>query len=438
LISTQITGVLANTAFDCSGAKIALSFSPSSTQFMDIEVSNVTISNIYLIPGSAGNGSGFQVGATATSNNISFSNVIADSSPTPQGLSQIFYLGAGSGIWIDKCNFISTGYGVLQISNKATNNVHITNCLAQDMFAYAVNQNGGSAASINWFIDNFTYLGGHNFPTPETEQGFVAFTNIDGATISNSYAAKAAGDACVHIEGNTTTDIVLTGNQFYDCNGGSGNDGYVYLLCKACSITSSGNAFVSREQSATATFGFSTESGSCSSCTISSIGDTFTDKGSAHTIGGYDLASCNSCTINISGATGENVSYLVFGVTTNQLSVTGSTSNGLNGIYYGTGATSGGGGGVGVTIVGNHINCTVWCIFSTTNTNGTSPPTNWNVSDNYIGGSSTGGVQLQSAVNSWCSGNWYTSGAANHTCANSAGANTVDYKNFLQGTGVIN
>jgi len=435
-IQTQITLATDNTTWDCAGARVALKEAPSTTQFMDVEKNNFTAKNILLValsPGGAGNG--FQVGATSSVTNIRFINVTADSTGIPSGLSQIFYLGAATHVWIDRCNFISSGYGVLQISGKATNDVKITNCSASDMYTDAVNQNGASVTSTQWLIDNFIFTGSHGFPTPAVEQRFVSFTSCVSCSVINSNAKNANGDSCIHIEG-TSDKFTLANNTLQDCDVAGGNNGFVYLLTNV-NLTSTNDTFIKTSALGAGIYAVDTSSGAYTG-TLNFNGDNFIETDTSNNWGGF-LLNFHSGQINITGGTASDVGDYVHAVTTNNLKISGvtvvgqGTAGANNFVYYVTGTT--GGGGINVHIVGNDVSAITRAIFSSQNSNGTSPPTNWSVTNNYFRGNGT--VLVQEAVNSWCSGNWYASTVTTHTCADTPGANTVDYKDYLQGTGVI-
>lgn len=429
-LRAQVTGVQVNTTFDCSGAKILLAESPSSTQFLDIEVKGFTAQNVVL----TGVGNGFQLGNTADASNAKFLNVTVDS--VSSGIDHVFYLGTATGVWIDKCKLTATGYGVLQISNKATNDVLITNCQASDMYADAIEQNGGGVGSKNWTISNFIFDGSHSFPSAQLEERFAGFTSVDGLVISNSQVKNANGDSCVHLEG-TVTRITLTGNIFHDCLTAGGNDGYIYILTSTANITASGNTFYQTSATTAAQFAYSTASGNYGG-DMTVTGDRFFDTSGGHHFGAFNLTFHTGIT-KITGGSGDGLAYYVQAFSTNNLTVSGvQTLDTTQDIYYTTGSQASGSGGTDVQISGNSFYCIHYCILSQKNSNGTGPPTNWKVTNNSFDGTAAAeGVNLQDAVNSWGSGNWYGSNLTNTTVATTAGANTVNYKDFLQGSGVI-
>src|SRR6185437_15243959 len=434
LIETQITGILANTVWDCSGATIDLETSGANTPFIDIEVNNFTAQNVRVIPqGALTGGGGFTFGASQTISNLKFINITMDASSHAGNIVNDFYMGAASNVEIRGCTLISTGYGLLQIGSKTSNDIKVSGCIASDMFADFVNQNGTPSVSSRWIVSGNTFTGSHGYPTPATERRFAGFTSIVGLTVANNIIKNAAVDSCIHVEGNSD-NIVLTGNIFTDCEVSGGNDGYVFMLNSPGTWVSAGNIF-NYTGAGGGSFAYSTVSGLCTDCNLSSSGDTFYDTSGTASFGAFDVGNDSGGQITITGALELNGAYLVSAFSTNLLSVSNSNVLGTNGIVYQNYLGNTGNGGTHVSIVGNNISCTVWCILSEPNTASSGAPTDWSVTSNHFRGTTVDGVALNRAVNSWCQGNWYGSGLATHTCADSAGANTVDYKNFLEGTG---
>jgi hypothetical protein len=376
-----------NSVIDLSGCKIRIVEKPSTNQFLDIEASSVTVRGLYLI----GVGDGIQIGAIKPVSNIQILNFTCDSSAIPSGLSQCIYWGEVTKLTVDHPTFISSGYGMLQIPSKPSRGLTVTHATATDMYGDAIEQNGQANGVANdVLIDDFTFNGSHDFPKPATEERFAGFTSVNGLTIINSHVKNANGDACLHFEG-TSAHIILSDTVLTDCQVSGGNDGYIYFLTSTADFRSVRNTFIKTSKLGGGIYAFSTQSGNYAN-PITSTNDSFIDESGSHGLGGFNLAF-HTGMVTIDNPTAKNVGTFVSLISTTGISWSGgNVTNATNGILAENGARPSGGGGTDISVKGAHINCIIWCVRSSTNTNGTGAPTHWILLGNVYTG--TGRVLL--------------------------------------------
>jgi hypothetical protein len=369
-----------NTTLDLKGCILKLAETPSTNHFLSITVNYTTVNDLHLT--GIGNGIGISGGATTTSIN----RFHCDSALVAAGLSECIYLGAANGVFVDQFRMTSTGYGVLQQSGTTVNNVKISRVTADDMFADFFEQNGTPSGPMSDVtLDRIAFNGCHGFPKPATECRFVGTTSVQGLTISNSQARNGAGDACLHFEG-TSAHIQMSNTVLIDCQVGGGNNGYIYFLTSSADFRSTHNTFVKTAKLQGAIFAFTTLSGSYSNPIIS-IDDTFIDENATHSFGGFDLGFHNG-PVTITNPTAKDIGTFISLVSTTGVSWSGGRIiNATNGILAANIGQPSGSGGTNISVRGAHIDCLTWCLRSSTNTNGTGPPTNWTLTGNvYTGG----------------------------------------------------
>jgi hypothetical protein len=385
LIAGRLYAPLPNAVLDLTGCKLRLAEMPSTTQFLDIEVSNVTVRGLYLV----GVGRGIQIGATVPVHDIQIIDLICDSSAPGSGLSQCIYWGAVTNLQVERPTFISTGYGMLQIPGKPSRGLRITHGSATDMYGDAIEQNGQDAGvAADMLIDDFTFNGSHGFPKPATEQRFAGFTSVNGLIITNSHIKNASGDSCLHLEG-SSEHIALSNNTWTDCGVSGGNSGYIYPLTSSADITESGDAFVFTGALPGETFAFDLSSGNYgNSLKIDNV--KLTDLTGQHRFSGFNLAFHNG-PVAIENTNARGLKTFVRLLSTIGANISGNeVSDSLNGILSDAPNLPSGGGGINITLTGNRMICIQWCILTGPNTNGTSPPVNWRVRGNFIRGRVSG------------------------------------------------
>ena len=370
-----------DTTMDFSGCKIHIQENPSTIQFLDIEADNVTVTGLYLV----GVGNGIQIGASKPVSNIQILNFTCDSSAIPSGLSQCIFWGEVTNLIVDHPNFISTGYGMLQMPSKPSHGLKVTHGTATDMYGDAIEQNGqANGVATDILIDDFTFNGSHDFPKPATEARFAGFTSVDGLTITNSRVKRANGDACLHFEG-TSKHITLSNNSWTDCQVSGGNSGYIYVLTSTADIKENADTFVFTGAVLGTAYAYDTSSNSYGNA-ITAQNLKFIDSSGQHRFGGFNLLF-HFGPVVIQNAQATGLSDFVRMVSTVDVTVMNSqVADTINGIYSESPTKDSGGGGENITLVGNRMRCLQWCIFTGTNKNGTGAPKNWKITGNSFQG----------------------------------------------------
>lgn len=433
--SGSLTTAAANTVLRGEGPNTVLKALAGTGQFL-IAHGNFTVKDLTY----AGIGTGFILGNAGLVKdtkifNINFGGTTAGQ-PSP-GVS----LATCQQVWVDQCYFFQVTYGILQQGNRASSSIKITNNLFEDMYADPINFNGASASGQgnDILIDGNTHLGTHSYPTPKTEERFVALTATSNVRITNNYVQHCAGDAPIHIEttgGSTSAHCVISGNTFFDCVCSGGNDGYIYIASSGLSDLTVTNNYFLQSSALTGQYAFSNASNGYSFGLIFNNNFIF-DLSAAHSFGGLNLGFYNgNAVINGNLARGlDNFLYPISLAGTCSL-----TGNRVEDCTTGVNAKNSASGGAGnnITIDSNSFDTLSYSILGLPGA-AALPPIAWCVRNNKFSSSSGAhdGVSCVNAVQSWACGNWYGSNLTNTTIASAPGTNTTEKNDFKQGTGLI-
>lgn len=403
--------------------------------------SNFTVSDLTY----AGTGAGFVLGSGGLVKDTRIRNINFAGNPAGQ-ISPGVYLYTCQQVWVDKCYFYQLTYGILQKTNFACSSIKITNNTFEDMYADPINFNGASSSgqANDILVEGNTHLGTHSYPTPKTEERFIALTSASNVKIINNYIQHCAGDAPIHLEasaGSNDNYCLISGNTIFDCVTSGGNDGYIYVLTSSASLVVTNNYFL-QSSALTGNCALSLQSGSYNTPLIFS-NNYILDINATLSFSALNLNSYRGTAV-ISNNYAQGLNYfatiLSFNGTAGGLSFTG------NKIYLCTtgispfnGSLSVGSGGDNVTIDNNYFDTSSYSVQSGLNLSSTGAPNDWCIRNNKFVSTVVphSGVSVDSAINSWATGNWYGSNLVNTTCASSPGANTTQKNDFKQGTGLI-
>lgn len=317
---------------------------------------------------------------------------------------------------IDKCNFISTGYGVIHEASAYTvNNLKVTHCYFSDMYGDAVLLNGGGGVATDVIIDGNSFMGSNNWTVPTAERRFVGVTSINSVKITNNFVQNCAGDAAVHLE-DIGGRVTITGNHFIDC-GTYLQPAYIYILHSNKSVIITNNWFVRTSASAGSEF-IGTSSGAYSNEMLIE-GNDFKDT-SGHIAFAVDLTGhigqalvtgnyCVGCDtfVNVTSAS----SVQVRGNTVE------STSNGIKGNNAND-----------IEIIENMFACSP-------NSITTSTGARWSVKNNRFASGDVGGTNMTDV---WMMGNSFANGVATRSMALGAPTNVLQVNwNFRDGVGLF-
>jgi len=353
-------------------------------------------------------------------------------------VNNVYFLKGGQRVWlyacdsveVSSCTFNNTGYGIIQQHGNSSSNVVVSNCLAFDMVADFVEANGAEIAlSYRWTITNNIYKGSYGFPTPATENRFAGITSVEGVIITGNQVTNSAGDAAIHLEdilGNT----IISNNVFKDCVPSGGNSGYIYVLNSAEDTIISNNIFMHGLDTVSACA--YSQNSDYYSANVQFIGNQVRGTGAVRNFSGVRLDYSTAPTVVASNIF-ENVVNVVDFSAANEVSVCGNiVKTCTNGVFLRQ--TSSSSGGSNWLVSGNMFSdVSNIDIFTSTNSNGTNPPSYWNICGNTIANGITvtdlGAGGINSTINTRITGN-FLSDAATITGAYPGSTNEIIAGNF--------
>ena len=339
---------------------------------------------------------------------------------------QRVWLFACSHVTVQNCTFNNTGYGVIQQYGYASSYVLINGNIAQEMASDFVEANSAAASGSTsefWTISNNVYTGSSGFPLLATECRFVGITSVRGVIINGNTVRNVAGDSAIHLE-DTLGETIISNNVFDNCLVSSGNEGYIYLLNSAENVIIQGNVFLRTDVSLGHAFVLGTQSNVYTN-DILFIGNRIVGNGSAGNFSGISYSNQSgglTCTGNIFRG-------LVDAILTSSASKAIITSNSFfscnAGIRKQTAPSDSG--GADWLIANNVFIGTVGIrdIYTSTNTNGTNPPSRWTLNCNVFSKE----VRVDSCIDAVITSNVFKSGS---TLQANLGIRLVNFGNVFQ------
>ena len=133
---------------------------------------------------------------------------------------QIILLYTCSNVFVNRCTFIETGYGIIQQDGYASNNVNITNNRAFNLQNDFIECNCEvNAPSENWTITGNIYKRDLTDLEPSAvECRFFGATDCSNIIIANNIIEGAKGDGAIHFE-DCGNNAIIANNVIKNCNG---------------------------------------------------------------------------------------------------------------------------------------------------------------------------------------------------------------------------
>jgi hypothetical protein len=133
---------------------------------------------------------------------------------------QIILLYTCSNVFVNRCTFIETGYGIIQQDGYVSNNVNITNNRAFNLTNDFIECNCEvNAPSENWIITGNVYKRDlTNLEPSAVECRFFGATDCSNVLISNNVIEGARGDGAIHFE-DCGNNAIIANNIIKNCNG---------------------------------------------------------------------------------------------------------------------------------------------------------------------------------------------------------------------------
>lgn len=133
---------------------------------------------------------------------------------------QIILLYTCSNVFVNRCTFIETGYGIIQQDGYVSNNVNITNNRAFNLQNDFIECNCEvNAPSENWTITGNIYKRDLTDLDPSAvECRFFGATDCSNIIISNNIIEGARGDGAIHFE-DCGNNAIIANNVIKNCNG---------------------------------------------------------------------------------------------------------------------------------------------------------------------------------------------------------------------------
>lgn len=133
---------------------------------------------------------------------------------------QIILLYTCSNVFVNRCTFIETGYGIIQQDGYVSNNVNITNNRAFNLTNDFIECNCEvNAPSENWIITGNVYKRDlTNLEPSAVECRFFGATDCSNVLISNNVIEGASGDGAIHFE-DCGNNAIIANNIIKNCNG---------------------------------------------------------------------------------------------------------------------------------------------------------------------------------------------------------------------------
>jgi len=344
-----------------------------ATAYINIRASSVSIRDIKLIGTIAS--AGITIGNSA-------SDITLDSITFYQGQQRVL-LYTCSRIAINNCTFNNTGFGVIQQLGNVSSDVSISNCTAIQMINDFIEANCASTApSKNWRIENNQYLGNAAYPVGILEGRFVGITSVENVIITGNIVEKSNGDAAIHLE-DTLGDTIISNNIFDNIVVSAGNTGYIYVLNASENTVVTGNMFKRTDTTLPLAYAYSCGSGYYGDEVI------FTNN---KIIGNGTVKNLAGLDVTFNGGLGMLIATNYFFKLSRALNFSSGSEIKFDGNLcfacdYGVAlaATATSGGGNHYIITNNHfIGTLLEDIGTSTNSNGTHPPTNWVIMNNTI------------------------------------------------------
>lgn len=140
---------------------------------------------------------------------------------------QIILLCTCSNVFVNRCTFIETGYGIIQQDGHVSNNVNITNNRAINLQNDFIECNCEiNAPSENWIITGNIYKRDLTDLEPSAvECRFFGATDCSNIVIANNVIEGAKGDGAIHFE-DCGNNAIIANNVIKNCNG----DGYIVIF----------------------------------------------------------------------------------------------------------------------------------------------------------------------------------------------------------------
>lgn len=140
---------------------------------------------------------------------------------------QIILLYTCSNVFVNRCTFIETGYGIIQQDGHVSNNVNITNNRAINLQNDFIECNCEvNAPSENWIITGNIYKRDLTDLEPSAvECRFFGATDCSNIVIANNVIEGAKGDGAIHFE-DCGNNAIIANNVIKNCNG----YGYIVIM----------------------------------------------------------------------------------------------------------------------------------------------------------------------------------------------------------------